>query len=129
MIAPAAAQAAKCHGSAGDNQYIDPLACTPGFKGPGGSHPAGGSHPSSSQTQTTASNTTSTPAATTANTSSTTTTTTGGASGTTGGKDPKGKKQLPFTGLDLLPALLVAVSLLGGGLVLRRLVAADEPRP
>lgn len=110
--APAGALASSgCNGSAGDSQYVDPLAnCNPPATGSGG----GSSGASSSQTS---SGTATTPSQTATIASSTTTTThTASAS-----KDPSSSKTLPFTGLDLVPALLVASALLGSGLALRRL--------
>jgi hypothetical protein len=109
VCVPAGALAAGCGGSAGDSQYVDPLAnCNP--------PPSGTSHTSTSgQTGT------STPTAPTATTpTASTPIASTAATTTTSAKDPKTGKSLPFTGLDLLPALAVALALLGGGVALRR---------
>jgi hypothetical protein len=110
--APAGALAAGCHGSAGDSQYVDPLQhCNhPGTSHSGGS--SGGGTSGSTTPTSTVTPTTSTTTATTASTTTTTATTAGAK-----GKDPK---TLPFTGLDLVPALIVAFVLLASGLALRR---------
>ena len=109
---PAGALASSgCNGSAGDSQYVDPLAnCNPPATSGGGS--GGGS---SSQTGS-GSVTTPSQTATIASSSPTTTATPSASS-----KDPSSSKTLPFTGLDLVPALIVAVALLGSGIALRRL--------
>lgn len=130
LIGPAGAAAC----SAGDSQYIDPLNNNCGTHSHHTSHPAGGSNSSSNSTSSGSSNTSSsssnpsstvaaagTSAATSATTSSSTATTASGAA-----KDPKTGKTLPYTGLDLGPALIVALVLLGGGFTLRRV--AGDPR-
>ena len=117
---PAGALANGCNGSAGDNQYVDPLQnCNP----PGSGHSSGGG--SSSSGSTTTPSTTPTPTTSTTPTATTAATTTT-ASSTATAKDPKSSKSLPFTGLNLVPALIVAVSLLGAGLVLRRVAGETE---
>ena len=114
--APASALANGCNSSAGDQQYVDPLQnCNPA--------------PSSSGTHTNPAPSTSVPTPATtptpiASTSSTTAVT--ATTATTHGSDPSSSKTLPYTGLNLGAALAVAMSLLGGGLVLRRLTAARE---
>lgn len=113
VSAPAGALASSgCNGSAGDNQYVDPLAnCNPPASSGGGGSGGGTSSQAGSSTATT-------PSQTATIASSSTTTTTHSASSS---KDPSSSKTLPFTGLDLVPALIVAVALLGSGLALRRL--------
>ena len=116
---PAGALAAGCGGSAGDSQYVDPLAnCNPPSSGQSG----GTSHTSTSGTATspptTSTPTVTTPSATAAGTTATT---------TTSAKDPKTGKSLPRTGLDMLPAVAVALALLGGGLTLRRVTRDARP--
>jgi cobalamin biosynthesis Mg chelatase CobN len=112
----APALASGCNTSAGDSQYVDPLAnCNP----PSTSHNGGSGGSTSGQTSTTPATvptpTSTTPTATVASTTTTTT--------TSASKDPSSSKSLPFTGLNLVPALIVAAGLLGSGLVLRRLTA------
>jgi hypothetical protein len=105
VIGPSVAVADSCNGSAGDTQYFDPLApCNSQTTPSGSTTPA---------TTTPGGSTTTTPPVTAALASTTTTT-----------KDPK--KSLPFTGLDLGPAVLIGVVLLGGGVALRRAVARGE---
>ncbi len=120
VFLPAGALASGCNGSAGDSQYVDPLQnCNPpssSHSGGSGSSQTGGSTGASSDT------TTSTTSASTVSASSTTTATASNTTSTTA-KDPTSSKSLPYTGLDLVPALLVAAALLGGGLVLRRVTA------
>jgi hypothetical protein len=114
LWAPAGALAAGCHGSAGDNQYVDPLQhCNH----PGSGHSGGSGGGSGGSTTTSTPTTVTTPTSTTATTASSTSTTTSGAKS----KDPSSGKTLPFTGLDLVPAMIVALALIGGGLALRRL--------
>jgi hypothetical protein len=120
LTGPAGALASGCNNSAGDSQYIDPLApCN----GSGGGHHSGGSHTSTTPTTSTTPATTPTTTPTTS-TPTTTATVASTSTSTTSGKakDPK-SKALPRTGLDLAPALIVAVAFLGGGLVLRRLAS------
>lgn len=109
MVAPAASLAG-CTGSAGDTQYVDPLA---------GCH----KHKSSStQASTTPSAATTTPSPSTppavasAATSTTPTATT--ATGATG-KDPS-SKTLPYTGFQTWEAAGLGLVLLAGGFGLRR---------
>ena len=111
---PTGALANGCNGSAGDNQYVDPLQnCNP----PGSGHSSGGGSGGSGSTSTPSTTPTSTTSTIpTASAAATTTTT----ASTASAKDPKSSRSLPFTGLDLVPALIVAASLLGAGLVLRR---------
>ncbi len=123
-LVPASAVASGC-GSAGDQQYVDPLQNCNG-NGGGGGGSGGGGHSGAGTTTTPPSTSTSpptttvSPTATTAATSSTTTSSTSSSSA----KDPK---TLPYTGLDLAPAVLIALAMVGGGIVLRRAVR-DEPR-
>lgn len=119
-IVPSSALASGC-GSAGDQQYIDPLS---NCNGTGTTPPTSTGPKSSTGSSTSPSASTSSSGTPTATTASTTTTTTGTTSTSSKGKDPK---SLPYTGLDLAPALIIAFALVGGGLVLRR-VAGDERR-
>jgi hypothetical protein len=99
VIAPTTALANGC-GSAGDSQYFDPLQnCN--MQQPPPTH------------------TSSTPPPVTTTPITTLPTVTVAAS-----RDP-GSKSLPFTGLNLVPVVVIAVALLGGGLALRRLAAHD----
>jgi hypothetical protein len=101
-------------GSAGDNQYVDPLA---GVHAHGGSSssttsgtPATSPAPSSAPGATVAAATATTPTATTAGTTTT---------------DPSGKsKTLPFTGFADWQAAGLGAALLAGGLLLRRRAAS-----
>jgi cytoskeletal protein RodZ len=111
VLGPAAALAAG--GSAGDNQYVDPLA--------GGHSNSGSSAGSSATSSGTASSTPSSGSAAAA--SSTATTPTGTTASTTG--DPKANaKTLPFTGFSDWQAAGLGAVLLAGGLVLRRRVTS-----
>jgi hypothetical protein len=101
---PGSALADGCNGSAGDTQYFDPLQ-------PCNSQPP----PTSGQTH--SSGTTSTPSYPTATTAVASTTTKA---------DPKSSKTLPFTGLDLGPTIVIALALLGGGVILRRLAIRGD---
>jgi hypothetical protein len=98
VVAPTAALAGGC-GSAGDSQYFDPLqTCNPA---PPPTHTSPTSPPATSYP------TTPVPTVTLAASHDT------------------GSKSLPFTGLNLVPVVVIAVALLGGGLALRRLAARD----
>lgn len=114
--APGALASGGCNSSAGDSQYVDPLA---NCNQPSPSHNGGSGGATSGQTSTTP---------TTVVTPTSTTPTATVAATTTGSKtkDPPSSKSLPFTGLNLVPALIVAVGLLGSGLALRRLTG-DRP--
>jgi hypothetical protein len=103
MLAPAASMAAS--GSAGDNQYVDPLA---------GVHAKGGSHPSSSGGSAGAATST-TPAVTTptATVAAATPTPTSAASSPSA-------KTLPFTGVEDWEIAGLGVVMLVSGLGLRR---------
>lgn len=109
LVLPGAALADGCNGSAGDTQYFDPLASCNTQQSSGHEH-SGSTTP-----------TTTTPAATTPSTA-----TAASANTTTSSTDPTSTKSLPFTGLDLGPAVLIGVALLGGGVILRRLIARGE---
>jgi LPXTG-motif cell wall-anchored protein len=109
-VVPAAALANG--GSAGDNQYVDPLA---------GVHPHSGTSSSSSAASSAA--TTSTPAASTspASTATTPTATTPTATSAATSTDPSSKtKSLPLTGFQDWQALGLGLVLVAGGLILRR---------
>lgn len=89
-----------CSGSAGDSQYVDPLGC-----------PTTSTSATPPPTTTPPAQQTPTPAATVANTATTTPTT----------ADPKSSHgSLPFTGLDVWPAIAIGFGLFGAGLTLRR---------
>jgi hypothetical protein len=125
----ASALASNC-GGAGNQQYIDPLQCGGGGGGgtPSNNHPSSGHSSGGSTGTTTATTTTPTSTGTSGTasdtTTSATTTATGPTSTTSGTSTSKSDpKSLPYTGLDLAPSLLIAVGLLGGGVVLRRIVA------
>ncbi|HLJ01911.1 MAG TPA: hypothetical protein VKT31_00645 [Solirubrobacteraceae bacterium] len=99
VIAPSNALADGC-GSAGNSQYFDPLqSCN--------TQPPPPTHTSSTPPPVTTYPTVTQPTVTVAASS-----------------DP-GSKSLPFTGLNLVPVIVIAVALVGGGLVLRRLAAHD----
>ncbi|HEX8976515.1 MAG TPA: hypothetical protein VF781_08385 [Solirubrobacteraceae bacterium] len=97
-------------GSAGDNQYVDPLA---------GVHThTGGSHPASSGSAPSAPASTPTSSSYVAPASTATTPTATAAATTT---DPSGKaRTLPFTGFEDWQAAGLGAMLLAGGLLLRR---------
>lgn len=104
VIVPSTALANGC-GSAGDSQYFDPLQnCN--------TQPPPPTHTSSPPPPVTTYPTTTQP------------TTTQPTVTLAASSDP-GSKSLPFTGLDLAPVVVIAVALVGGGLVLRRLAARD----
>ena len=104
VVSPAGALANGCNSSAGDSQYFDPLqSCTPQPPPTSGqTHSAGAGTPVTSTTATTASTTTPT-------------------------TDPQSSKSLPFTGLNLGPAIAIGVVLLCGGVLLRRLATRGNP--
>ena len=104
VVAPSGALADGCNGSAGDTQYFDPL------------------QPCSNQPPPT----TSTPSTTPTTAPPSTTTVVPAVASTAKAADPKSSKSLPYTGLDLGPAVLLGVVLLGGGVVLRRLITRRE---
>lgn len=107
-VVPGAALASG--GSAGDNQYVDPLA---------GVHPHSGK--SSSSSPATSAATTSTPATSTPAASTATTATTPTATGAATSADPSSKKKsLPFTGFQDWQAAGLGLMLMAGGLILRR---------
>jgi hypothetical protein len=117
VLSPAASLASSCGGggSAGNQQYIDPLCGTQhhkssGSSGSGSGSGSGSSGATSTPQTTTPVPTTTTPTATTAATTSTTS------------PDPKGKpkKTLPFTGFNTLEAAGFGFVLIAGGLGLRR---------
>jgi len=111
MLAPAASLAG-CSGSAGDQQYVDPLAGC--HKHKGSTTPAATTTPSAATTTPSAS---ATPPATAASSTTPTATTATGAGAT--GKDPS-SKTLPYTGFETWEAAGFGLILLAGGLVLRR---------
>ena len=97
-----------CSGSAGDSQYVDPLGCL----------------------TTSTSTSTPPPPTTSSATPPPTTTPAAVASGTTSTpvpSDPKSSHHgsLPYTGLDILPALALGISLFGAGFLLRRRAASS----
>jgi hypothetical protein len=96
-------------GSAGDNQYVDPLAGAP-------THSGGSSGSSSGSSGTTSSGPANTPAVAATSTATTPTATSAATS-----TDPSGKaKTLPFTGFGDWQAAGLGAVLLAGGLALRR---------
>lgn len=107
--------------SAGNQQYIDPLA---GQTQPTTTSQPAASAPSASQSAPAGSSSSSSaPATGTSAASSQATTSTTEASASTQATDPSSQssaRTLPFTGLDLVPCLIVACVLLGAGVVLRR---------
>jgi hypothetical protein len=113
-LAPGSAIAAG-GGSAGDQQYVDPLA---------GLH----SHTHKSTPSTKPSSTGPTPSATTAPTTSAvtpgsqaaTTTSAGSAPATSTASTASGGRKLPFTGFDPLPSVGAGIALIAGGFALRR---------
>ena len=107
-VVPAAALANG--GSAGDNQYVDPLAGVHSHSGKSGS-----SSPATSAA------TTSTPAASTSAASTATTATTPTATSAATSTDPSSKtKTLPFTGFQDWQAAGLGLVLVASGLILRR---------
>lgn len=117
MFAPAGALADNCNQSAGDQQYVDPLQnCNPAPS-------SSGTHTTSTPSSSTAAPGAPVPSTPVASTASTTASTTPTA---THSSDPSSGKTLPYTGLNLPAALLVAVGLVGGGAVLRRLTGAPR---
>ena len=97
-----AASSPGCSGSAGDSQYVDPLGC------PTTSTSTTPLPTTTPPTTTPAAQHTPTPAATVAT-----------ATGTAA--DPKSSHAtLPYTGLDVWPAIALGAGLLGAGIVLRR---------
>lgn len=120
VLAPAGALASGC--GAGQSQYVDPLQNCNGSGAPPPSSGKKTTHPSTPPSSATPVSS-GTPNATTANSTPSTTpsSTASTASGKTSDPGSKGKS-LPYTGLDLAPALLVAFALVGGGFVLRRVV-------
>jgi hypothetical protein len=111
LLLTASALASGTGTSAGDQQYIDPLAATTTTSSQASTTPA-----------TTAPNspaaTTTTPPASASTTSDTAPSTT-----TSSSDAPKASGTLPFTGLDVEACLAIGLALLGGGLAVRRLVA------
>jgi hypothetical protein len=120
MLAPATAIAGG--GSAGDQQYVDPLGGS-GSSG-SGSHSGSTSTQPSAPTSTSASSSSSSSAATSSSgASASNTATTTSASLSTKPADPStSSSTLPRTGLDVGLVVAVGVSLLGCGLALRRTV-------
>lgn len=116
LVTPAASLAA-CGGggSAGDQQYVDPLAHC--HRGSSGSSSPSATTPVASTPATTTPTTPVTPAASTATTTSPTATTAAG-SGTKGGT--KVGAALPYTGLDARLIVGLGLALVLGGFVLRR---------
>jgi hypothetical protein len=110
-VGPAVALAAG--GSAGDNQYVDPLA---------GVHPhGGGSSSSSSGSSSGSSAPASSGSASSPAVAATSTATTPTATSAATSTDPSGKsKTLPFTGFGDWQAAGLGAVLLAGGLALRR---------
>lgn len=99
-----AASSPGCSGSAGDQQYVDPLGCPKTSTG------------ASSPPTTTPAQQAPTPSATIANATTTTPT----------APDPKSsKRSLPHTGLDIWPAIALGIGLFGAGIVLRRSALAS----
>jgi hypothetical protein len=104
-------------GSAGDNQYVDPLAGVHTHGGGSSGSSSGSSAGSSSGSSGTTSGTPASGSAVAATSSATTPTATSAATST----DPSGKaKTLPFSGFADWQAAGLGAVLLAGGLVLRR---------
>jgi hypothetical protein len=106
---PALAQGGGTTTSAGDQQYIDPLATTTATT-PAPTTPAPSTSAPSTTTPAASSSSAPTPTATTTS-QAPTTSTTPGASGNT----------LPYTGLNLGLVIAVGLGLIGGGFLLLRL--------
>jgi hypothetical protein len=111
LLVPASAAAGT---SAGDQQYIDPLAGS-GLPANSGQSSHGGGPATASPAPTT---TTAAPTTTTAVPTATTASSTPPSSATTHADPPV--KTLPMTGLDLWLAAVVGMALIAAGLVLRR---------
>uniref|UniRef100_A0A6J5ZTH2 Unannotated protein n=1 Tax=freshwater metagenome TaxID=449393 RepID=A0A6J5ZTH2_9ZZZZ len=104
VLAFAATPGAALAGSAGGDQYVDPLAGLGGGNGSGSAGGSGSSGSSSSGSSGTATGTANSTAA--------------GGTDTSGGSGASG--ELARTGLDLEGVALLGVVLLGGGLAMRR---------
>jgi hypothetical protein len=124
FLAPAVALA----DSAGDQQYIDPLAgnttSTPSHSSPAASSPSSSSSSSSSSStgSSAGASAPSSPApATTATTAQASTSSSSSGSTSTSAAAATSRPTLPFTGLDVWLCVAVGGGLLGAGLALRRL--------
>lgn len=103
-----AASSPGCSGSAGDQQYVDPLGCP--------TTSTSSAPPPTTPPATTPAPQTPTPSATVA--SATTTAPTAA--------DPKSSSgKLPYTGLEVWPAVALGVALFGAGVALRRSALAS----
>jgi hypothetical protein len=132
LIGAGGAVAADCGGSAGDTQYVDPLACGGGSSATSGgsttSHPTTPSSPprtstplvaSTGTTRTTSGGTVSAASATATTARASTATTPAASSSSANGA----AQDLPYTGLDVRTLLVLGVALLAAGLLLRRVAS------
>jgi hypothetical protein len=97
--------------SAGNQQYVDPLASsTPSSSSASGSAPAAASSPSSTPS----------PSATASASSSSNSSSQARSTPASGASAASSSRTLPFTGLDLWPAVAIGFGLIGSGLAIRR---------
>ena len=114
----ALAQGGGGNNSAGNSQYVDPLAAN--------GHSKGGSHGSGSQGASgpiTSANTTTTTGSSTLSPSAPTSVTGNASSSSSSTSTQASSKTLPFTGLNLWACVGLGVGLLAAGLALRRALA------
>jgi hypothetical protein len=114
-----AASSPGCSGSAGDQQYVDPLGCP--------TTSTSSAPPPTTPTTTPAQQTPTTPTTTPAQQTPTPSATVASATTTTPtAADPKSSSgKLPYTGLEVWPAVALGVALFGAGVALRRSALAS----